>query len=417
MLASCLGRVFIHFCWEIWQQIPVWKRALARGDWPAIEAGILKLTRQMATEIMAGCLVWYLEQEDTERLGKELADKKGIRANGTRSVYVTLATGSRILVDTIYALPERSKKRDYRRWPGARRPGIKGCYPVLDRLGFVNHKSLLYCKAVAQAAVLCPSLDVANRLLLSQGIKTEGNKIRTTCIHIGNDMLRQRCRLPVSNDEKFRNGRVVIGIDGGRLRTRTQKKGRRRKKTGHHGYHSKWREPKMIVIYLLDSKGKCSKKHLPIHDATLGNADDVFALLAKYMVEAGVTKAKEIIFVGDGAHWIWDRIKTLIDDLQIESDKITEVVDFYHVCEHLSDAIEAIPGLSDKKRRRLFKDFRSFLAQGRIDSIIQEIRLRVPQKQPLHAVEKEVSYLERHRERIRYRYFRRRKIPIGSGIV
>lgn len=397
--------------------MPEWKKALARGDWPAVEEGILNLTRLMATEIMAGCLVWYLEQEDTQLLGKKLAERRGIKTQGMRSVHVTLATGRRLLVHTTYALPQRSQKRDYRRWPRTRRPGIKGCYPVLERLGFVNNKSLLYCKMVAQAAVLCPSLEVANRLLVSQGIKTEGNKIRTTCVQIGKRLLAHRSQLPVSKNENFRGARVVIGIDGGRLRIRKQKRGRRRKSTGHHGFHSPWREPKMIVIYVLDSKGNCSRQHLPIHDATLGNADAVFALLEKYMAESGITEAKEIIFVGDGAHWIWDRIKTITCNLDINSNKITEVVDFYHVCEHISAAVEAVPGLSDGKRKRLYKDLRSFLAQGKIDKVNDEIRLRLPPGKSLPDVEKEMTYLERHRDRIRYNYFRRKKIPIGSGAV
>ena len=419
MLVSSLGRVFVYFCWKIWQQGPAWHDALLRGDWPAVESEILKFTRLMATEIMAGCLIWYLEQEDIRLFSKTLAEKRGIKTQGMRNVHVTLATGSKLMVRTVYALPERSKKRDYRRWPGSRRPGVKGCYPVLENLGFVNRKSLLYCKLVSQAAVLCPSMEIANDLLISHGVKVEGNKIRTTCVQLGKHMLRQRSRIPVSeaDKEKFLNARVVIGIDGGRLRTRKQKKGRRRKLTGHHGFHARWREPKMFVVYTLDSKGNCSKQHLPIHDATLGNSDDVFALLKEYMVEAGIIKAKEIIFVGDGAHWIWDRIAILIQDLGIDSKKVTEVVDFYHACEHISAALDAIPGLSKRKFKRLYRELRSFLAQGKIDRVISEIRLRLPTKSSLPDIERELSYFDFHKERMRYNYCRRKRMPIGSGVI
>jgi len=419
MLVSCFGRVFVHFCWEIWQRVPEWKNALAKGDWPAIETDILRLAHLMATEVMAACLSWYLDQEETWQLGKELANKRGISTQGARNVRVTLATGSKVFVRTTYALPQRSKRRDYRRWPGSRRPGVRGCYPVLERLGFVNRRSLLYCQEVALAAVLSPSLEVANRLLISRGIETEGNKIRTTCVQLGKRMLHQRSLLPFSQKdrEKFRGARVVIGIDGGRLRTRKQKRGRRRKSTGHHGFHSRWREPKMFVIYTLGGKGRCRKDHLPIHDATLGNADDVFALLEKYMIEAGVVEAKEIIFIADGAHWIWDRVETLAQNLGIDHSKITQVVDFYHACEHISAALEAIPGLSDFKRKRLYRDLRSFLAQGQIHKVINEIRVRIPPNKSLSDVEKEFRYFDRHRDRMKYRYFRRKKIPIGSGAV
>jgi hypothetical protein len=419
MLVSCLASVFVRLCWEILQRVPAWKKALDKGDWPAIEADILRLARLMASEIMAACLNWHLDRDETRQQGKELAQKQGISVQGTRDVRVTLATGSKIIVRTAYALPQRSKRRDYRRLPGNRRPGVKGSYPVLERLGFVHRQSLHYCQEVAQAAVLCPSLDVASRLLFSRGIEITGKKIRNVCVQIGKRMLRQRSTLSSSEDDRkrFRGARVIIGIDGGRLRTRKQKQGRRRKSTGHHGFHSRWREPKMFVIYMLDGKGRCRRDHLPIHDATLGNADAVFALLEKYMLETGVVEAKEIVFVADGAHWIWDRIEILAQNLCIDRTKITQVVDFYHACEHISAALEAIPGLSDSKRKRLYRDLRSFLSQGQIQKVIQQIRCRIPGKNSLPDVEKELRYFERYQDHMRYRFFRRRKVPIGSGAI
>jgi hypothetical protein len=418
MLVSCLASVFVCLCWEILRRVPAWKRALDEGNWPAIEADILRLSRLMASEVMKTCLSWYLDLEETRQLGKELAQQQGISVQGIRDVNVTLATGSKIIVHTTYALPQRSKRRDYRRLQGSRRPGVKGSYPVLERLGFVHRQSLLYCREVAQAAVLCPSLDIANRLLSNQGIMIKGKKIRNICVQIGKQMLRQRSTLSSSEDDrkKFRGARVIIGIDGGRLRTRKQKRGRR-KSTGYHGFHSCWREPKMFVIYTLDGKGRCRRNHLPIHDATLGNADEVFALLEKYMLEAGVVEAKEIVFVADGAHWIWDRIEILAHNLCIDRRKITQVVDFYHACEHISAALEAIPGLSYSKRKRLYRDLRSFLSQGQIQKVIQQIRCRMPGKNSLPDVEKELGYFERYQDHMRYRYFRRQKVPIGSGAI
>lgn len=227
MLASCLGSVFVHFCWEIWQRVPAWKEAFEKGDWTGIEADILRLTGLLATEVMAACLIWYLDRKETRQLGKKLARKEGVESQGARDVRVTLATGRQILVRTPYLLPQRSGQRDYRRLPGSKRPGVKGSYPVLERLGFINRRSLLYCQEVAQAALLCPSLDVARRLLAGRGVETKGNKIRTTCVEIGRRILRYRPLLPVSEEDhkRFHGARVVIGIDGGRIRTREAPKG------------------------------------------------------------------------------------------------------------------------------------------------------------------------------------------------
>lgn len=149
MLVRCLGTLLVLFCWEIWRRVPAWKSALVKGDWPAIEADILKLAQFMASEFMATCLSWYLDQEETWQLGKDLAQKQGISSQGTRDVRVTLAIGRKVIVRTSYALPRRSKRRDYRRFPGHKRNGVNGSYPVLERLGFVNRRSLLYCQEVA----------------------------------------------------------------------------------------------------------------------------------------------------------------------------------------------------------------------------------------------------------------------------
>jgi hypothetical protein len=129
----------------------------------------LLLPRLLATEVMAACLSWHLDRKKTWQLGKKLAQKQGVESQGARDVRVTLATGRQIIVRTPYLLPRRSKRRDYRRLPGSRRSGVEGSYPLLKRLGFVNRRSLLYCQEVAQAATLCPSLEVTKRLLASRG--------------------------------------------------------------------------------------------------------------------------------------------------------------------------------------------------------------------------------------------------------
>jgi len=418
VLASCLGTVLVYFCWEIWRRVPAWKNSFANADWTAIEADILELTRLLASEIMTACLRWHLDQKETSELDREAARKQGVESRGMRDLRVTLATGRQIVLRTPYLLTQRSRRRDYRRSPGSKRSYAKGSYPVLEGLGFVGRRSLLYCREVARAAVLCPSLDVAERLLAGNGIETKGNKLSTTCVDIGRRMLSQRSSLPVSGEDRkrFHGARVVIGIDGGRIRTRKQKKGRRRS-NGHHGFHSGWREPKMFVISTIDAKGRSHRDQLPLYDATLGDADGVFALIEKYMEEAGIAQAREIIFIGDGARWIWDRVDTLIKNLRIDPRKVTQVVDFYHACEHLSAAIDAIPGLSAPKRRRLFREMRGLLAQGRLRMIMEQIRSSMPENGSQPEAEKELQYFHRHQDRMQYHCLRRRKIPIGSGAV
>ena len=49
--------------------------------------------------------------------------------------------------------------------------------------------------------------------------------------------------------------RIVIVIDGGRLRERVDKRGRKRS-NGSRGFSTDWVEPRQLVVYAIDEKGK-----------------------------------------------------------------------------------------------------------------------------------------------------------------
>ena len=45
--------------------------------------------------------------------------------------------------------------------------------------------------------------------------------------------------------------------------------------------------------------------------------------------------ADKILFVADGARWIWNRVGALLRRLGVKPDQVNELVDFYHAVEHL----------------------------------------------------------------------------------
>ena len=69
--------------------------------------------------------------------------------------------------------------------------------------------------------------------------------------------------------------------------------------------------------------------------ATLGGPDAIFQLLEFYLRELQITTADQILFVADGARWIWNRVGALLRRLGVKPDQINELVDFYHAVEHL----------------------------------------------------------------------------------
>ena len=69
--------------------------------------------------------------------------------------------------------------------------------------------------------------------------------------------------------------RVVSSSDGGRLRLRETKRGPKTKK-GRGRYTGAWREPKVLLVYVVHEEGKRDARFVPVMDATLKGPDAVF---------------------------------------------------------------------------------------------------------------------------------------------
>jgi hypothetical protein len=70
-------------------------------------------------------------------------------------------------------------------------------------------------------------------------------------------------------------------------------------------------------------------------DGTLKGPDAVFRLLQAHLCALKVQQAEQILFVADGAHWIWNRVPALVKALGLDPQRVHELIDFYHAVEHL----------------------------------------------------------------------------------
>jgi len=89
----------------------------------------------------------------------------------------------------------------------------------------------------------------------------------------------------------------------------------------------------------------------------------------------------------------------------------TQVVDWFHAVEHLSEAAHALyPNEADtKKRKRWLKTHKDHLYMSRIHKIIAMLNKRgFPQL---------ATYFERHQRRMQYLEIREQGLPIGSVTV
>ena len=113
----------------------------------------------------------------------------------------------------------------------------------------------------------------------------------------------------------------------GRLRLREPKRGPKTKK-GRRRYTGAWREPKVLIVYVVDTEGKRDARFAPVMDATLKGPDAVFALLRTYLHRLWITQADQVLFIADGAPWIWKRVPLLVQALgvfHVWRDKLSSI--------------------------------------------------------------------------------------------
>ena len=133
--------------------------------------------------------------------------------------------------------------------------------------------------------------------------------------------------------------RVVVSLDGGRVRVRRKKRGPKTKK-GRNRFHTDWKEPKLLILYVVGDDGRPSQTWAPIIDGTLRGPEAVFALLLSYARQIGLNAADKVLFIADGAPWIWRRLQRLIAALGLSPTQVLGLIDFYHAAKQLSDAVK-----------------------------------------------------------------------------
>jgi len=211
---------------------------------------------------------------------------------------------------------------------------------------------------------------------------------------------------------------VCVSIDGGRVRTRKTSRGRKTKK-GRRRFTTPWREPRVMVIDILDEEGRPDMFRLPLYDVLIDDADAAFYMLVGYLRLLGAAHAVVVEFIADGADWIWDRIDRLITDAEIPASKLVQVLDFYHGTEHLHEAVELCSDLPKKKREKLYRKLVHLLRHDPegVNRIIEQLTERGKMSRQGEKMKKALAYFEKHSGRMRYHSVSSMKLPIGSGLV
>lgn len=119
--------------------------------------------------------------------------------------------------------------------------------------------------------------------------------------------------------------------------------------------------------------------------------------------------AHELIFLGDGARWIWD----IVD---FHFPHAIQIVDWFHACEYLMPVAKLASANQDHQKQWV-ADVKTALWQGQLETVIAACATLVDPKRPDDPAQKAVTYYTNNRHRMDYPTYRSQGYQIGSGTI
>ena len=323
-----------------------------------------------------------------------------------------------VWVYTMSSLMIRVKVRYYRR-SCDRRSGkrYKGVYAGLVLLGIHERCSPLLGSTISMWSALLSSFAEVQQVLRDHGIKLGLKVLRRLAYRYAERAraVQQLGAFELEEGESVSGRKVIVSCDGGRIRLRENKRGRKTEK-GRTRYKGAWREPKLLIIYVVDEEGRMEKSFSPIIDASFNGPDGIFKLIYDYLKGINIETADKVLFIADGAHWIWNRIPSLIKKVGLKPEQVHELLDFYHAVEHIGKVASLRKNWSSKERQSWIRKQRKHLSKGQTKEVIEAVKL-ICKGRNGKAINTERNYFIRNQCRMNYPVLKGLKLPLGSGAV
>lgn len=253
--------------------------------------------------------------------------------------------------------------------------------------------------------------DLCNRL---------GGKARATLDH---EAAQQHCPEGVAAEEQPAGlGISVDGVMLGRVDPQHRRRGsKERKIRGKTALKHFFHEVKTLVIFEFNQAGETLRK---TYQATQERIEDFREKVALEAHKRGAETAQLLVFLGDGAAWVWKTASELFP-------QAIQILDWYHAMEHIWAVGRAKFGSREKELWAWVTARETELWKGQVDAVITAIKavsagLGAPDQSlsdtaramdPRWIAYRNIGYFEENQQRMNYPEYRAKKLPIGSGVV
>ena len=186
-----------------------------------------------------------------------------------------------------------------------------------------------------------------------------------------------------------------------------------------------WKDVRALLIFREDDLARTGnkKRREILHRrviAHVGTKEQWMRLVHLALYEQGVYVAHEVVIIADGGSGIWELFDELLPPTRFR--KVVQILDWFHAASHLWKVGRALKGCKTEAQRKACVDWVSplldELSAGKVANVLCRLeKLRPRSETAQEEVRKCIKYLKEHRKRMRYAWYRKRDMLIGSGAI
>ena len=288
----------------------------------------------------------------------------------------------------------------------------QGRFPLDAALGLVDSYSPGVASWMCRAAALAGSYQAASRDLLTYAaLEIDARQIQRLVLQLAPQMQQWRASQAPSFNPAA--GEIFcVGTDG------TGAPMRHKELRGRKGKHGKARTREVKVGTVFTHRKPDQPDQRPERDyasttyiADIVSAKEFGARLRAEAIRRGIAKAQTIVFLGDGAAWVWELAR-------VNFPTAVCILDYYHACEHLTLLSQALYGEDSALAKTRYRQWRKALLKDKLDQVIAQAKADLPARsQRRKLAQQQINYFHRNQARMQYQTFRQAGYFIGSGVV
>ncbi len=287
-----------------------------------------------------------------------------------------------------------------------------GRAPLDQALGLMNGFSPALVRLSARAAAREGYEAASQDLLALAGIELEGRQIQRLVSWVGPKVAIQLEQAQPTQTEPM--AVMYIEVDGtGVPLVADELAGRKGKQPDGT---ARTREAKLGSVF---TQTRCDEVGLPERDYAsttyVGSFEpaEVFGLRVRDEARRrGLGYARKVVFIGDGAAWIWELQR-------LNFPQAVQILDLYHALEHLHLLCEGLYGAHSAWARKMEATWRQMFKDDQVAQVIASARRRLEDigARADEGLGGQIAYFEHHQHRMLYKTYRQAGLFYGSGVV